>query len=78
MVVVHLEMPRTDVDTSALGVSIEREELLKNEEPILEVRIGHLQSQLDIHVVVLVVLDAEAVALEHLSVRHATVAEEDL
>ena len=34
VVVVHLEMPRTDVDASALGISIEREELLKNEEPI--------------------------------------------
>lgn len=78
VVVVDFEVAGTHVDSTTFGVGVEREELLQNEEPVLEVRVAHLQSQLEEHVIVLIVRDAEAVPFEHLTIRHASVAQENL
>ena len=78
MMVVHLEMAGADVDAAGFRVWIQREELLQDEEAVLEVGIGHLQPQLDVHVVVLVISDAEAVPLQHFAIGHPPVAQEHL
>ena len=72
------EVARTHVYTATYFVGFQREKLLKDKEPILEVGVGHFQPQLDEHIVVLVVGDAEAITFEHFSVCHASIAEENL
>ena len=75
VMVVHFEMPRADAHSSTLLICVKREEFLQNEETVFEIRVGDLEPQFEVHVVVLVVDDAEAVALEHFTVGHAAVAE---
>ena len=73
--IVHFEMARADVHSAALRIWVQGEKLLQDEQSILEVRICDLKSQLDEHIVILVIDDAEAVAFEHLSIGHAPVAQ---
>jgi len=78
VMVVHFEMPRAHIDSTTLRIGIQRKEFLQNEHSILEVRVRYLESQLNEHIIVLVVHDAEAVAFQHFSVCHATIAQKDL
>jgi len=50
------------------------EKLLKDVVAVFEVRISDVKSQLNEHIVVLVVGQAEAVPLQHFSIRNASVA----
>ena len=76
--VVDFEMAGAHVDTATLEVRVEREELLKDEVAVLEVRVGDFKPELDVHVIVLVVSDAEAISFEHLTVGHAAITKEYL
>ena len=78
VMVVHFEMPRADIYSTSYDISVEIEELLQDEESVFEIGVGHLQPQLDEHVVVLVIDDAEAVAFEHLPICHAAIAQINL
>ena len=78
MMVMYFEMPRANVDTTANFVGIKREELLENEQPVFEIRIGNFQSQFYEHVIVLIIDNTETVAFEHFSISHSTVAQENL
>ena len=57
---------------------INREELLDNIMSVSEVRVVLLQPQLDVHVVILVVRQAEAITLECISIAHPSIAKVDL
>ena len=72
------KVARADVHTATDCISIQREELLENEESIFEVRVRYFEPQLDEHIVVLIVHDTESITLKHFAIRHPAVAEEDL
>jgi len=78
MMVVNLEVARADLNTALFTSCLEREEFLEDEQAVFEVRVRYFKSQLNEHVVVLVVCNAEAVPFEHLAVGHAAIAKQDL
>ena len=49
------------------------EKLLQDVVAVFKVRISDVKFQLDVHIVVLVIRQAEAVPLQHFSIRHASV-----
>ena len=47
---------------------------MQDKETVLEIRISYFEPQLKIHAIVLVVLDAEAIAFEQLTIGYSTIA----
>lgn len=66
------------IDATVLWVRLHREEFLEDKVAVFEVRVRHLQTQLDIHIVIFVVCQAEAVSFKHFAVCHSPVAEINL
>ena len=77
-VIVNFEVSGGHVDAAVLRVRLHREELLEDEVAEFEVGVRHLQPQLDIHIVILVVRQAETVSFKHFAVCHSPVAKINL
>ena len=72
--VVNLEVSRADINSSVLFVRFHREEFLEDKVSIFEVWITGLKLQFEEHVIIFVVGQAEAIAFQHLSIRHSAIA----
>ena len=72
------KVARAYIHTATYCISIQREELLENEQTIFEVGVRHFEPQFDEHIVVLVVHNTESITLKHFAIRHPAIAKEDL